>query len=40
MGESLKYAVSAIFDANFYRTGTFLRFDAILFGFLISHFNM
>jgi len=35
----LKYAISAIFDANFYRTGTFLRFDAILFGFLISHFK-
>ena len=27
------------FDANYYRTGTFLRFDAILFGFLISHFR-
>ena len=35
----LKYAISAFFDANFYRTGTFLRFDAILFGFLISHFK-
>jgi len=26
------------FDVNFYRTGTFLRFDAILLGFLIAHF--
>lgn len=35
----LKYIFSGIFDANFYRTGTFLRFDAILFGFIISHFK-
>ncbi len=34
-----KYFISENFDANFYRTGTFLRFDAILFGFLISHFK-
>ncbi len=34
-----KYFISGNFDANFYRTGTFLRFDAILFGFLISHFK-
>jgi len=27
------------FDANYYRTGTFLRIDAILFGFLLSHFR-
>ena len=27
------------FDANYYRTGTFLRIDAILFGFLMSHFR-
>ena len=26
------------FNVNFYRTGTFLRFDAILLGFLIAHF--
>ena len=34
-----KYFISGYFDANFYRTGTFLRFDAILFGFIISHFK-
>jgi peptidoglycan/LPS O-acetylase OafA/YrhL len=35
-----KYFISGNFNANFYRTGTFLRFDAILFGFLISHFKL
>jgi peptidoglycan/LPS O-acetylase OafA/YrhL len=35
-----KYFISGNFDANFYRTGSFLRFDAILFGFLISHFKI
>ncbi len=25
-------------DSNFFRTGTFLRFDAIIFGFLLRHF--
>ena len=35
----LKYFLSGNFNANFYRTGTFLRFDAILFGFLVSHFK-
>ncbi len=34
-----KYLSLNNFDANFYRTGSFLRFDAILFGFLISHFR-
>ena len=36
---SLKYLLSTSFDANFYRTGTILRIDAILFGFIISHFK-
>ena len=36
---SLKYLLSTNFDANFYRTGTILRIDAILFGFIISHFK-
>ena len=27
------------FDSNFYRTGTLIRFDAILLGFLIAHFK-
>jgi len=35
-----KYFISDNFDANFYRTGSFLRFDAILFGFLVSHFKL
>ena len=35
----IKYFLIGNFDANFYRTGTFLRFDAILFGFIISHFK-
>ena len=36
----LKFFISDNFEANFYRTGTFLRLDAILFGFLISHFRL
>ena len=35
----IKYFLISNFDANFYRTDTFLRLDAILFGFLISHFK-
>ena len=35
----IKYFSVANFDPNYYRTGTLLRFDAILFGFLISHFR-
>lgn len=35
-----KYFISGNFDANFYRTGSFLRFDAILFGFLICHLRL
>mgnify|MGYP000929566394 FL=1 len=35
----IKYFFIGNFDANFYRTGTLLRFDAILFGFIISHFK-
>ena len=35
----IKFAVSYIADANFYRTGTLLRFDAILLGFIIAHFK-
>ena len=35
----VKFILVDKFDANYYRTGTFLRFDAILFGFLISHFR-
>ena len=34
----LKYFLTNNFDLNFYRTGTVLRFDAILLGFLIRHF--
>ena len=34
----LKYFLTNVFDSNFYRTGTVLRFDAILLGFLIRHF--
>ena len=34
----LKYFLTSNFDSNFYRTGTLLRFDAILLGFLIRHF--
>ena len=35
----IKYFSVGNFDPNYYRTGTFLRFDAILFGFIISHFK-
>ena len=35
----IKFILVDKLDANYYRTGTFLRFDAILFGFLISHFK-
>ena len=35
----IKFILVDKYDANYYRTGTFLRFDAILFGFLISHFR-
>jgi peptidoglycan/LPS O-acetylase OafA/YrhL len=35
----IKYIFVNKFEPNYYRTGTFLRFDAILFGFLISHFR-
>ena len=34
----LIYFLTNNFDSNFYRTGTLLRFDAILLGFLIRHF--
>jgi len=34
-----KIFVVDYFDANFFRTGTLIRFDAILFGFLIAHFK-
>ena len=33
-----KYFLSTDFDSNFFRTGTLLRFDAILLGFLSRHF--
>ena len=36
----MKFFLSNNFDANFYRTSTFLRFDAILFGFIVSHFKI
>ena len=36
----IKFFLVESYDANFYRTGTFLRFDAILFGFIISHFKL
>tara|TARA_A100001015_G_C14880053_1_gene668058 strand:+ start:16 stop:786 length:771 start_codon:yes stop_codon:yes gene_type:complete len=35
----LKFFLSDSFDANFYRTGTFLRFDAILLGFILAHYK-
>ena len=35
-----KFFISSYFDANFYRTGTFLRFDAILLGFIIAHYQV
>ena len=34
-----KFFLSHIVDANFFRTGTLLRFDAILIGFIIAHFK-
>ena len=34
----VKYLFSGNIDSNFFRTGTFLRFDAILLGFLLRHF--
>tara|TARA_B100001093_G_scaffold449341_1_gene455494 strand:+ start:2940 stop:3941 length:1002 start_codon:yes stop_codon:yes gene_type:complete len=34
----LKFSYNPYFETNFYRTGTFLRFDAILLGFVIAHF--
>ena len=33
-----KYFLTNDFDSNFFRTGTLLRFDAILLGFLLRHF--
>ena len=33
-----KYFLTTDFDSNFFRTGTLLRFDAILLGFLSRHF--
>lgn len=35
-----KFFISNYFDANFYRTGTFLRFDAIILGFIIAHYQV
>jgi peptidoglycan/LPS O-acetylase OafA/YrhL len=35
----VKIFFSYIVDANFFRTGTLLRFDAILLGFIIAHFK-
>ena len=35
----VKFFLSYLVDANFYRTGTLLRFDAILLGFIIAHFK-
>ena len=34
----LKFIFNNNFDSNFFRTGTMLRFDAILLGFLLRHF--
>lgn len=34
-----KFLNTSNFDNNFYRTGTFLRFDAILLGFVLCHFK-
>ena len=33
-----KYFLTSGLDSNFFRTGTFLRFDAIVLGFLLRHF--
>ena len=35
----LKFFLNDSFDANFYRTGTFFRFDAILLGFILAHYK-
>lgn len=35
----LKFFLNDSFDANFYRTGTFFRFDAILLGFIFAHYK-
>ena len=35
----IKFLSISNFDTNFYRTGTFLRFDAILLGFILCHFK-
>ena len=35
----LKFFLSDFFDPNYYRTGTLLRFDAILLGFILAHFK-
>ena len=34
-----KYFLTNVFDSNFYRTGTLFRFDAILAGFILRHFQ-
>ena len=34
----LKFFLASYVNSNFYRTGTFLRLDAILLGFLIRYF--
>ncbi len=34
-----KFFVSESFDPNYYRTGTLLRFDAILLGFILAHYK-
>ncbi len=35
----IKIFIADLVDANFYRTGTFLRFDAILLGFILAHYK-
>ena len=35
----IKFFIVDNFNANYYRTGTLLRFDAILFGFVLSHYK-
>ena len=35
----IKFILASDVDANFYRTGTFFRFDAILFGFILAHYK-
>ena len=34
-----KFIISFFADANYYRTGTLLRFDAILVGFIVAHYK-